>query len=119
MHTFPTGRGICSTESIYKGDSVFTVHDVITPRHIFQNSPQLVDSISKAQDEDNIYSIFDEIREKKYRLNSFAVKRFLFSESSVNDKRFAYYMASYREEKSGLEIFWIYSVPSRQFDMSL
>merc|ERR1711990_121220 len=36
-------------ESIYKGDSVFTVHDVITPRHIFENSPQLVDSISKAQ----------------------------------------------------------------------
>ena len=76
VHTFPTGRGICSTESIYKGDSVFTVHDVITPRHIFENSPQLVDSISKAQDEDNIYSIFDEIREKKYRLNSFAGKAF-------------------------------------------
>ena len=64
VHTFPTGRGICSTESTYKGDSVFVVHDVITPRHIFENSPQLVDSISKAQDEDNIYSILDEIREK-------------------------------------------------------
>ena len=55
VHTFPTGRGICSKDFIPKGNQIFTVHDVITPRHIFENSHQLIESISKAQDRDPIW----------------------------------------------------------------